>query len=308
MVDLITILGPTASGKTNLACQLAQIIQGEIISADSRQIYTGMDIGTGKDIEEYSLSGNKIPYHLIDIREPGYKYNIWEYQSDFISAYQQIVNNQHIPILCGGSGLYIETALRGNSYTGIESNTDLRNELSSLSKSEITTRWESISDELKAKLNNNTLARTIRAIEIDEFIKNNSGWEAPIYPTINYTIFGIDIEREKRRSRITQRLSDRLNHGLIEEVVHLVEKGLAYQDLDYYGLEYRWVGQYLQSKITKKELFEGLNIAIHQFSKRQMTWFRRMEKQGYQIIWLDEAEPIDIKLNIMLTHLSQNNS
>jgi len=308
LVDLITILGPTASGKTNLACQLAQIIQGEIISADSRQIYTGMDIGTGKDIEEYSLSGNKIPYHLIDIREPGYKYNIWEYQSDFISAYQQIVNNQHIPILCGGSGLYIETALRGNSYTGIESNTDLRNELSSLSKSEITTRWESISDELKAKLNNNTLARTIRAIEIDEFIKNNSGWEAPIYPTINYTIFGIDIEREKRRSRITQRLSDRLNHGLIEEVVHLVEKGLAYQDLDYYGLEYRWVGQYLQSKITKKELFEGLNIAIHQFSKRQMTWFRRMEKQGYQIIWLDEAEPIDIKLNIMLTHLSQNNS
>ena len=301
-------MGPTASGKTNLACQLAQIIQGEIISADSRQIYTGMDIGTGKDIEEYSLSGNKIPYHLIDIREPGYKYNIWEYQSDFISAYQQIVNNQHIPILCGGSGLYIETALRGNSYTGIESNTDLRNELSSLSKSEITTRWESISDELKAKLNNNTLARTIRAIEIDEFIKNNSGWEAPIYPTINYTIFGIDIEREKRRSRITQRLSDRLNHGLIEEVVHLVEKGLAYQDLDYYGLEYRWVGQYLQSKITKKELFEGLNIAIHQFSKRQMTWFRRMEKQGYQIIWLDEAEPIDIKLNIMLTHLSQNNS
>ena len=307
MTDLITILGPTASGKTNLACQLASIIQGEIISADSRQIYKGMDIGTGKDIEEYTINGNDISYHLIDIREPGYKYNIWEYQTDFINAYNGIVENNRVPILCGGSGLYIETALRGNSFTGIDSNTDLRNELSELSKIEIMDRWENIDASLKLKLNNNTISRAIRAIEIDDFIKRNPGWVEPVYPTINYTIFGIDIEREKRRSKITERLSYRLNHGLIEEVETLVNGGLSFSDLDYYGLEYKWVGQYLQNKINKKELFEGLNIAIHQFAKRQMTWFRRMEKQGYRIIWLDEKEPMDKKLNLILMHLSQNN-
>ncbi len=308
MVDLITILGPTASGKTNLACHLARLIHGEIISADSRQIYVGMDIGTGKDIEEYIIEGTKIGYHLIDLHPPGYKYNIWEYQTDFINAFHQITDDNKVPILCGGSGLYIETALKGNTFTGIDSNTDLRNELSELSRPEIMKRWDAIDEVLKSKLNNNTIGRTIRAIEIDTFIKNNPDWKEPVYPEINYTIFGIDIERDRRREKITKRLSYRLNNGLVEEVEGLVNQGLSFADLEYYGLEYKWVGNYLQDKISKKELFEGLNTAIHQFSKRQMTWFRRMEKQGYRIIWLDEQDPLDKKLNHVLTHLSQNNA
>ena len=205
--------------------------------------------------------------------------------------------------------LYIETALKGNTFTGIESNTDLRNELSELDKTEVNLRWESIADNLKEKLDNNTIGRAIRAIEIDQFIKENPTWKAIEYPKINYTIFGIDLPREKRRERITNRLSYRLNNGMIEEVEHLVKNnGVSYEDLAYYGLEYRWVGSFLKNEISKKELFEGLNIAIHQFSKRQMTWFRRMEKQGYRIIWLDESETLDNKLNMILRQLSQNNS
>ena len=267
-----------------------------------------MDIGTGKDIEEYTIDGFQIPHHLIDIREPGYKYNIWEYQFDFINAFKSIQANGNVPILCGGSGLYIETALKGNTFTGIDTNTDLRNELSTLSRIEIMNRWEQIDPSLKDKLDNGTIPRAIRAIEIDTFMKNNPGWEAPVYPDINYAIFGIDITREKRRDKITNRLSYRLNHGLIEEVESLIDLGLSYSDLEYYGLEYKWVGQYLQGSISKKELFDGLNIAIHQFAKRQMTWFRRMEKQGYRIIWIDESDSMDKKLNTVLMHLNQNNA
>ena len=305
MSDLIVILGPTASGKTQLGCKLAQFIQGEIISADSRQIYRGMDIGTGKDLTEYNVDGTSIPYHLIDIRDPGYKYNIWEYQTDFIDAYQAIVEKEKVPILVGGSGLYIETALKGNTYTGIESNTDLRNELAACSNAEIQNLWHKIDDKLKDNLDNNTIPRAIRAIEIDQFIKENPNWKKPVYPKINYTIFGVDISRDLRREKITKRLSERLNNGLIEEVESLVKNGLSYEVLDFYGLEYKWVGQYLQQNINKKELFEGLNTAIHQFAKRQMTWFRRMEKQGYHIIWLNAEDEMDAKLNHILTTFVQ---
>lgn len=307
MNDLIVILGPTASGKTNLACQFANLVNGEVISADSRQLYRGMDIGTGKDLDEYQVKGKPVPHHLIDIREPGYKYNIWEYQSDFIEAFNGIVERNRIPILAGGSGLYIETALRGNTFTGIESNNDLRIELAEYSNEKILKLWDGIDDDLKSKLDNNTIPRAVRAIEINQFIKDNPTWVEPVYPKMNYTIFGIDIERDKRREKITKRLSERLNSGLIEEVESLTNGDLTYANLAYYGLEYKWVGDYLQNKISKKELFEGLNIAIHQFSKRQMTWFRRMEKQGYHIIWLDEAEPTEQKLNQMLKTLAQKN-
>ena len=305
MDELIVILGPTASGKTSLACELSHLVDGEIISADSRQVYRHMDIGTGKDLSEYVVDGQQIPYHLIDIREPGYKYNIWEYQSDFITAFNAITARSRIPILCGGSGLYIETALKGNSFTGIESNTDLRNHLATLSKQDIIKKWDEIDDSLKERLDKNTIPRAIRAIEIDHFIKNQPNWVEPVYPKINYTIFGIDIEREKRREKITKRLSERLNNGLIEEVEQLVSNGLTYGDLAYYGLEYKWVSEYLQNTISKKELFEGLNIAIHQFAKRQMTWYRRMEKQGYHIIWLDEKLSKEQKLNQVLMALAQ---
>ncbi|MFK8046334.1 MAG: tRNA (adenosine(37)-N6)-dimethylallyltransferase MiaA [Crocinitomicaceae bacterium] len=305
MNELVVILGPTASGKTNLASQLAQIVGGEIISADSRQIYRKMDIGTGKDLSEFNINGQQIPYHLIDIREPGYKYNIWEYQSDFIKAFNNITDKHRLPILCGGSGLYIETALRGNSFTGIESNTNLRLELNDLPKDVVFEKWETIRDDLKVKLDRNTLPRAIRAIEIDQFITDNPNWTEPIYPKINYTIFGIDIERERRREKITKRLSERMNSGLIEEVEQIINDGLPIEDLAYYGLEYKWTCDYLQDKISKKEMFEGLNTAIHQFSKRQMTWFRRMEKQGYHIVWLNESESTENKLNHILTTMAQ---
>lgn len=305
MDELIVILGPTASGKTNLACHLAQLIGGEVISADSRQVYKGMDIGTGKDLSEYTINGVSIPHYLINIREPGYKYNIWEYQDDFISAFNDINSRGKLPILCGGSGLYIETALKGNSFTGIESNTDLRNDLAQLTNSEILERWENIREDLKDRLDRNTIPRAIRALEINAFIEDHPNWIEPIYPKINYTIFGIDIERDKRREKITKRLSERLNSGLIEEVERLVSEGLTFENLSYYGLEYKWVGEYLQKKISKKELFEGLNTAIHQFSKRQMTWFRRMEKQGYHVVWVDEKEPLDEKLNHIFTTVAQ---
>ncbi|MFK8039483.1 MAG: tRNA (adenosine(37)-N6)-dimethylallyltransferase MiaA [Crocinitomicaceae bacterium] len=308
MDELIVILGPTASGKTKLACHLAQLVGGEIISADSRQVYRRMNIGTGKDLTEYTINNDLIPYHLIDIRDPGYKYSIWEYQDDFISAFNDIVSRGKIPILCGGSGLYIETALKGNSFTGIETNTDLRNELAELTNSEILSRWEEVDESLKEKLDRNTIQRAIRAIEIDVFMKEHPNWIEPVYPKINYTIFGIDIERERRRERITQRLSDRLNTGLIEEVESLVDEGVTYDSLSAYGLEYKWVGDFLQKKISKKELFEGLNTAIHQFSKRQMTWFRRMQKQGYHIVWVNESEALNDKLNHIFTTIDQKSN
>ena len=299
MNKLITILGPTASGKTNLACALAFNINGEIISADSRQVYRNMDIGTGKDIEEYNVEGTPIPYHLIDIKDAGYKYNIWEYQTDFLNALNSIQNKKAQPILCGGSGLYIETALSGNTFLGIPNNDDIRNETRELSYESLLKLWEGIPDTLKDKLDNSTDKRIIRALEISKYLKENTKWQEPVYPEFESLIIGVDINRDLRRDKITKRLSFRLNNGLIEEVEALLEGGLTYEDLSYYGLEYKWVCEYLDSKIGKKELFEGLNTAIHQFSKRQMTWFRRMEKQGYKINWIDSQLALEEKINIV---------
>jgi len=299
MNKLITILGPTASGKTNLACALALDINGEIISADSRQVYTGMDIGTGKDIEEYTVNGQKIPYHLIDIKPAGYKYNIYEYQTDFLEAFKQIESNSKQAILCGGSGLYLETALSGNTFLGIPSSDEIRDETRNLDTEELLSKWNLISDKLRVKLDSSTDKRIIRSLEISDYISKYPDWVEAVYPEFKHTIIGVDIERDKRREKITNRLSIRLNNGLIEEVIALVESGLSYEDLAYYGLEYKWICKYLQKEISKKELFEGLNIAIHQFSKRQMTWFRRMEKQGYNINWIDTFLPMEEKVQFI---------
>jgi tRNA dimethylallyltransferase len=300
MNPLITILGPTASGKTEIACQLAYQINGEIISADSRQIYKHMDIGTGKDLSEYTINEKKIPYHLIDIHEPGYKYNIWEFQSDFLTAYRNIVAKKHIPILCGGSGLYIETALSGNDFLGIPENSELREKLKALHIDELKSLWHEMDEKFKNKLDDSTEQKIIRSLEIAHYISNHPEWKPTEYPDIKSIIFGIDIDREKRREKITKRLSYRLNHGLIQEVEKLLNMGLTHENLSYYGLEYKWISDYLQNKISKKELFEGLNIAIHQFAKRQMTWFRRMEKNGYEIHWINVENSLDEKLNIIL--------
>lgn len=297
MNKLITILGPTASGKTNLACALAYDINGEIISADSRQIYRGMDIGTGKDIEEYTVNGKQIPYHLIDIKPAGYKYNIYEYQSDFLNAFNQINERKNQAILCGGSGLYLETALSGNTFLGIPNSDDIRNKTRELNKDELLKLWDKIPISLQQKLDASTDKRIIRSLEIADYIQAHPEWQSPKYPKIEHTIIGVSIDRDLRREKISKRLSFRLNNGLIEEVVNLVDSGLTYENLAYYGLEYKWICRFLQKEITKKELFLGLETAIHQFAKRQMTWFRRMEKQGYKINWIDTTLPMEEKLN-----------
>ncbi|MEZ4924058.1 MAG: tRNA (adenosine(37)-N6)-dimethylallyltransferase MiaA [Crocinitomicaceae bacterium] len=292
---ILTILGPTASGKTNVACSVAAQIQGEIISADSRQVYKYMDIGTGKDLQEYTVNGVEIPYHLIDIHDPGYKYNIAEFQLDFLKVLPDIKQNNKVPILCGGSGLYIEAALKGNSYLGIPMNEQKQQELEGYSLEELNALFDQIDPKIKENLNNETKRRMVRAIIIDNFLKENPEFKTVDKPEFYHTIIGIDIDRELRREKITNRLSYRLNNGMIEEVQWLLDHYLTYEDLEYYGLEYKWIGQFLKNEITKKELFFGLNTAIHQFAKRQMTWFRRMEKNGYNIHWIRSDLDLDDK-------------
>lgn len=264
-----------------------------------------MDIGTGKDLEEYTLNGEEVPYHLIDIKEPGYKYNIAEFQNDFITAFNDITSRNKLPILCGGSGLYIETALRGNSFLGIPSNEELWGQLKAVTDKELDAEYANIDTEIQAKLNALTRPRKIRAIEIAQFLKANSGWQPTQLPQLKPLIIGVNIERDLRRDKITRRLSERMNNGLIEEVETLIKKGLSHADLEYYGLEYKWIGKYLKGEISKRILFESLNTAIHQFAKRQMTWFRRMEKNEYHIEWVDALLPTNEKLAHIQTLLKQ---
>jgi len=302
--DLITILGPTASGKTKLACHLAALIDGEIISADSRQFYKGMDIGTGKDLAEFIVGNRPINYHLIDIVPPGYKYNIEEYQRDFGLALDAVKANGKFPILCGGSGLYIETALNGGSFLGIPSRPERIIQLDQWTDELLEKRFSECSELVRKQLNPTTRQRKIRAIEIDDFLSQNTSWK-PATPILNNSlIIGIDIDRDLRRQKISDRLSYRMNHGLIEEVETLLANGLSYESLEYYGLEYRWVSFYLRGEITKRELFNGLSIAIHQYAKKQMTWFRRMEKRGFEIHWLPATNEIDVNLDLILKLLN----
>jgi len=284
---ILVILGPTASGKTQLACAVAAELGGEIISADSRQIYRYMDIGTGKDLSEYLVNGKQISHHLINIKDPGYHYNVAEFQLDFLKAFDEINSRNNLPILCGGTGLYLETAIRGNSFLGIEPDPDLYEQMKNIPLAEIDKEVAELPTEIRSKLTVQTWQRKIRAIEIGRFLKLNPDWKPVEIPELNTTIIGIDISREARREKITTRLQERMDNGLFEEVENIVKSGIALEDLEYYGLEYGWLGKYMRGKISKEELFEGLNIAIHQFAKRQMTWFRRMEAKGYDIKWLD---------------------
>lgn len=283
--DLITIVGPTASGKTSFACKLADDLNTEIISGDSRQVYRGMDIGTGKDLSDYIVDGKPIPYHLIDIRDAGYKYNIFEYQHDFYQAYTSIKERNKIPVLCGGSGLYIESVLKGYNLINVPENKDLRQQLEGKSLTELT----DILASYKSLHNNtdiDTAQRAIRAIEIEEYKKINNA-DCNEYPPLNSLIVGVDINRELRRQRISMRLKSRLEEGMIEEVQSLLDAGIAPDDILYYGLEYKFVTQYLLKEISYNQMYSELEIAIHQFAKRQMTWFRGMEKRGLHIHWID---------------------
>lgn len=296
---MITILGPTASGKTSLAAALAYEIGGEIISADSRQVYRGMTIGTGKDLDDYSVNGHKIGYHLIDIAEPGDKYNIYEYQRDFHKVYSELMQRNVRPILCGGSGLYIESVLKGYSLSTVPQNPELRQSLSGKTLDELT----EILMDLKARNNSNmhnrsdvdTAQRAIRAIEIEMYNMQHPAQNRQ-FPPVESVIIGVDIDRESRRKRITERLKERLQHGLVEEVKGLMESGLSAESLIYYGLEYKFVTEYVIGKLSRDEMFCSLEIAIHQFAKRQMTWFRGMERRGFTINWIDWHLPMADKL------------
>ncbi len=281
--DLIAILGPTACGKTTFATNLAYHLDAEIISADSRQVYRRMDIGTGKDLSEYIVQGKQIPYHLIDIAEPGYKYNVYEYQRDFLTAYEAIRSRGKRIILCGGTGLYLESILRGYRLSTVPQDLALRQALGSKSLAELTTILRSYKA-LHNTTDVDTAQRAIRAIEIEEHYRQHTEAERP-FPTLHCLTLGLSIEREARRKRITKRLKQRLSAGMIEEVQALLASGVSPEDLIYYGLEYKYVTQHLQGRISKEELFHVLEIAIHQFAKRQMTWFRGMERRGITIHW-----------------------
>ena len=299
---MITILGPTASGKTPVAARLAAEIGGEVISADSRQVYRRMDIGTGKDLADYMADGRQIPYHLIDIREPGTKYNLFEYQQDFFDAYQDIQSRGAVPILCGGTGLYIEAVLKGYHLSPVPQNQTLRDSLEGRSLVELT----QMLTELKAKTGSNmhnttdvdSCQRAIRAIEIETYNIEHPTPRREL-PPVDSIIIGIDIDRELRREKITRRLKARLEEGMVEEVKALLDEGIPADDLIYYGLEYKFVTEYLTGQITYDEMFTRLEIAIHQFAKRQMTWFRGMERRGFKIHWIDATLPMEDKIKII---------
>lgn len=299
MRKMITILGPTASGKTTLAAHLAAKTAAEIISADSRQVYRSMDIGTGKDLADYVVDGKKIPYHLIDICEPGTKYNLFRYQEDFLNAYEDIRNRGVKPILCGGTGLYIEAVLKGYSLSPVPQNAELRERLASKSLEELTAMLVELKKKTGSTMHNrsdvDTAQRAIRAIEIEEHNLNNP-MPARECPPIDSLIIGVDIDRDERRRKITNRLKARLEDGMVEEIQGLLRRGIPAEDLIYYGLEYKFVTEYVTGKLTYDEMFRQLEIAIHQFAKRQMTWFRGMERRGFHIHWLDASKPIDDKV------------
>lgn len=314
--SMITILGPTASGKTRLSVALADKIANldvltcegvargaEIISADSRQVYRGMDIGTGKDLRDYDVDGKRIPYHLIDIWEPGTKYNLFKYQQDFYEAYINVKKRGKLPVLCGGTGLYIESVLKGYHLSPVPQNPELREKLAFLNLEELTKMLKDLKAKTGTVMHNrtdvDTVQRAIRAIEIETYNLEHPTLDREI-PATDSLIIGVNIDRVARREKITQRLKQRLEEGMVDEIKNLLNSGIPVDNLLYYGLEYRYITEYVIGKTTYDEMFHGLEIAIHQFAKRQMTWFRGMERRGFTIHWIDALQPISRKVEQVL--------
>ena len=292
--ELITILGPTASGKTPFATALAAELNTEIISADSRQIYRGMDLGTGKDLADYTINDREIPYHLIDIVEPGYKYNVFEYQRDFLKAYETIKQKGCLPVLCGGTGMYLESVLKGYRLMPVPENPELRTRLADKSLETLTRILQQYKT-LHNSTDVDTVKRAIRAIEIEEYYAKHPIAERE-FPQLNSLIIGVDIDRDLRREKISRRLRQRLDEGMVDEVKQLLAQGIKAEDLIYYGLEYKFLTLYAIGKLTYEEMFAQLETAIHQFAKRQMTWFRGMERRGFTIHWVDATLPTEEKI------------
>lgn len=303
---MITIIGPTASGKTTFAAHLASSYikegrEAEIISGDSRQVYRGMDIGTGKDLCDYKVGDIDIPYHLIDICNPGEKYNIFEYQQDFLKAFEDIKSRNALPILCGGSGLYVESVIKGYHLSPVPQNEPLRNALKDKSMEELTQLLIELKNKNNSSMHNTTdvdsRQRAIRAIEIETY-NTETHTDNRYFPPIHTTIIGVDISREERRNKISSRLKKRIDEGMIEEIKRIIESGVNPEDLIYYGLEYKYVTEHVIGITTYDEMLHGLEIAIHQFAKRQMTWFRGMERRGLKINWIEASLPMDEKIAI----------
>ena len=297
--NLITILGPTASGKTAVAAKVASLLQGEVISADSRQVYRGMDLGTGKDYADYVVDGELVPYHLIDIVEAGYEYNVYEYQKDFLRVFADITAREKLPVMCGGSGLYLEAVLKNYKLIQVPLNEPLRESLNDKLLWELTEILRSYKNYLHNQTDTESSKRAIRAIEIEEYYLTHPEIDTGM-PPINSLVVGVEFERSARRKRITSRLKQRLKEGMLEEVQGLLDRGLTPEQLTYYGLEYKYMTLHLTGKLTFQEMFDALNVAIHQFAKRQMTWYRRMEKQGTNIHWLDGFMPMEEKVEKIL--------
>lgn len=299
--DLIGILGPTATGKTTLAAHLAAKLDTEIISADSRQVYRRMDLGTGKDLADYEVEGRHIPYHLIDIVEPGTKYNVYQYQQDFLKAYKDIADRGKLPIVCGGSGLYIESVLRGYQMADVPENKELRQQLEGKSLEELTEILKTYKT-LHNTTDTDTTKRAIRAIEIEEYyvrhgIDQTAEGNQPMFHSL---VIGVKIDRELRREKISRRLRQRLDEGMVDEVKSLLAEGIAAENLIYYGLEYKFLTLYVTGQLSYEEMVSQLEIAIHQFAKRQMTWFRGMERRGVLIHWVEATLPMEEKINAIL--------
>lgn len=283
-MNLLVVLGPTASGKTHLAVEAARQLDGEIISADSRQVYRGLDIGSGKDLNEYGT----IPYHLIDVVDPGYEFSLFNFAQAFSLACGGIHERGRLPILAGGTGLYLDAVLRGYELVEVGENRQLRLALEPCTLDELRQRLLSLQPEGHNTTDLNDRSRLVRAIEIAVGARRPEAQSVSL-PPLSPLVFGLNWPREQLRQRISRRLRERLEHGLIEEVAALHAAGVSWQTLDYYGLEYRFVAQHLQGQLNRNDLFQKLNSAIHQFAKRQDTWFRRMERQGVNIHWLDAA-------------------
>lgn len=306
MSKLVTVLGPTASGKTNLAVQIAKHLQAEIISADSRQVYQGMDIGTGKDLNEYTIEGETIPHHLLDIVKAGTKYNLFEFQKDFIAAFNQISTKGKQAVLCGGTGLYIDAVTNAYKLIPVPQNLPLRDELKTKEMEELVEQLKSYGP-LHNKTDIDNKKRVIRAIEIAQYTSQHPAHETEV-PTFENIFLGVSIDRNSRRSRITSRLKQRLEEGMLDEVQALLDSGIAPEDLIYYGLEYKFVTQHLTGEFSYNDMFQKLNSAIHQFAKRQMTWFRKMEKEGAKIHWVNGHLPLPEKVEQALEIIRANSN
>ncbi|MCD4732537.1 MAG: tRNA (adenosine(37)-N6)-dimethylallyltransferase MiaA [Bacteroidales bacterium] len=293
---IIVVTGPTATGKTSFAANLASRLNGEIISADSRQVYKGMELATGKDFNDYVVEGQNIPYHLVDIVDPGYEYNVFEFQQDFLNAFNDIVSRNKLPVLCGGTGMYIEAVLRGYKLIKVPEDKNLRNNLENKTKEELIR----ILKEFKVPHNVSDTEdekRLLRAIEIQQYYIGHQEIDTS-FPIFDSLIIGVRFDRETIRERITERLKDRLDAGMADEVKVLLQQGLKPEQLKFYGLEYKYLTQFVTGEITYNEMFRLLNTAIHQFAKRQMTWFRKMERQGLKIHWIDGNLSIDKKIDL----------